>query len=184
MADWKTKSQHMSHYDDLAQIYNTCYANEQNPKLDMAMKSLRLERHDSILDLGCGTGLLLPKIQKIAKKVVGLDLSKNMLKETENSRKQSKNIHVILADADHIPLQKGCFDVVFAVTLVQNMPSPFRTLQEAKRVTKRNSIIIVTGLKKCFTEKSFRRLLKNAKLKTESLRTNANLKYFIATCKK
>lgn len=184
MAEWKTKSQHMSHYNDVAQIYNTCYTNEQNLKLDEAVESLRLERQDSILDLGCGTGLLLPKIQKMASNIVGLDVSLNMLRETENSRKHSQNIHIILADADYTPLRKGCFDVVFAITLAQNMPCPCRTLQEVKRVMKPNASVIVTGLKKCFTENSFLRLLKNAKLKTESLRTNDNLKCFIATCKK
>ncbi|MDH5449070.1 MAG: class I SAM-dependent methyltransferase [Candidatus Bathyarchaeota archaeon] len=183
MTEWKQKRRHMCHYNRTAHIYDIRYTEEQNLKIKIAVESLKLGEQGSILDLGCGTGLLLPRIQEIAKSVVGLDVSKEMLKETASRIEQSANVHLILADADHTPLRNSYFDTIFAITLLQNMPNPSKTLQEAKRITEPNGSIIVTGLKKHFTEHSFVRFLKNAKLKTRLLKANDNLKCYIAICK-
>jgi ubiquinone/menaquinone biosynthesis C-methylase UbiE len=184
MIDWKQKCQHIHHYNRTAHIYNKRYIEEQNLKIETVVECLELEKQSSILDLGCGTGLLFPRIQKTAKNVVGLDISKGMLKEIEHFEKHSANTHFILADADYTPLRDNYFDAVLAITLLQNMPNPCKTLQEAKRITKRNASIIVTGLKKHFTEHSFVKLFKNANLKARMLKTNDNLKCYIAICKK
>lgn len=184
MAEWKQKRQHMHHYNHTAQIYNTRYTEEQNLKIKAAVENLELNRESFTLDLGCGTGLLLPKIQKTAKNIVGLDISKGMLKEITPCKEHSANIHLILADADHTPLRNNYFDTVFAITLLQNMPTPLKTLQEAKRITKPNGLIVVTGLKKHFTKHSFTKLLKDAKLKTKLPKRDNNLKCHTAICKK
>ncbi len=182
MTEWKQKRQHRAHYNRTAHIYNIRYAEEQNFKIKAAVKNLKLGIQYSILDLGCGTGLLFSKIQKTAKNIVGLDISKGMLKKARHNC--SMNIHFILADADHVPLQNSRFDMVFAITLIQNIPNPIRTLQEAERITKSNASIIVSGLKKHFTHHSFVKLLKNAKLRAELLITDDDLKCYLAICKK
>jgi len=184
MAEWKQKRQHMRHYNYTAYIYNTRYTEEQNLKIKTALENIELEGQSSILDLGCGTGLLFPKIQKTVKTIVGLDISKGMLKEITPYIKRSPNIHLILADADHTPLRDNYFDTVFAITLLQNMPTPVKTLQETKRITKPNATIIITGLKKHFTKHSFTKLLENAKLKTKPTKRNDKLKCHTSTCKK
>lgn len=184
MAEWKQKRQHMRHYNRTAQIYNIRYSEEQKLKIKAAVESLKFKGQSSVLDLGFGTGLLIPEIQKTTKEIAGLDISKNMLKEADPLIKRSLNIHLILADADQTPLRNGYFDIVFAMTLLQNMPNPHQTLQEAKRITKNDALIVVTGLKKHFTEHFFLKLLENAKLKARLLRTDDNLKCHIATCKK
>jgi len=183
MIDWKQKCQHMNHYNCTAHLYNKRYAEEQTLKIKTGIENIELNRESSILDLGCGTGLLLPRIQKTAKNVVGLDISKSMLKEITPHIESSANIHLILADADYTPLRDNYFDAVLAITLLQNMPNPHKTLQETKRITKPDASIIVTGLKNHFTEHSLVKLLKNAKLKTRLLKTNDNLKCYIAICK-
>ena len=54
------------------------------------------------------------------------------------------------ADADHLPFKEEFFDVVFAFTVLQNMPKPSETLDELKRVAKVGGRVVVTGLKKAF----------------------------------
>ncbi len=173
----------MRHYNRTAHAYNTRYADEQNLKIDAALENLKLRR-GLILDLGCGTGLLLPRIQKMVKDIVGVDVSKGMLKEIAPSVKHSENVHFILADADHTPLRHGYFDAVFAVTLLQNMPNPRNTLEEMKRVTKPDASIIVTGLKKQFAQQSFLELLKDAELKPQLLKTDESVKCHVAIAKR
>lgn len=184
MAEWKQKRQHMHHYNRTAHSYNTRYTQEQNLKIKAAFENLELKRQSSILDLGCGTGLLLPKIQEMAKNIVGLDVSKGMLKEIDPCIKRSTNVHLILADADRNPFRNNYFETVFAITLLQNMPNPRKTLQEIKRITKTEASIIVSGLKKHYAKHFFVKLLKNENLRIKSLKADDNLKCYIATCEK
>ncbi|MFQ6068205.1 MAG: class I SAM-dependent methyltransferase [Candidatus Bathyarchaeia archaeon] len=173
----------MRHYNYTAHMYNLRYREEQNLKIKAAIENLEFNSQVSILDLGCGTGLLLSKIHEMAKMIVAIDMSKCMLKETDPFVKRSRCIHFILADADYIPLRNSYFDMVFAITLLQNMPNPHDTLQEVKRITKNDALIIVTGLKNYFSEHSFVKLLKDADLKLKWLKTDDGLKCYIATCR-
>jgi len=53
-----------------------------------------------------------------------------------------------------------------------------------KRVSKLRSVIAVTGLKKEFTQESFMKLLNEAKLEVSVMKTNDQLKGYVAVCKK
>ncbi|UCH32629.1 MAG: class I SAM-dependent methyltransferase [Candidatus Bathyarchaeota archaeon] len=184
MADWEQKREHRNHYNNTADIYDDRYLNEQNAKIETALKHLELKNQGSIIDLGCGTGLLLPKIQRSTRQVVGLDISRTMLRKIELRKKRGANIHLILADADQTPLQQSCFDILFAVTLLQNMPNPLNTLLEMRRIIKADGVIVVTGLKKKYSERRFIKHLKSAGLKAELLETDNNIKCHIAICRK
>ncbi len=184
MAQWRQKRGHMHHYDRTAHIYNTRYIEEQSLKTETALRNLKLKSDSAIVDLGCGTGLLLPKIWKKAKTIVCLDISKGMLDEAKHNTRHSPDIHLIQADADYAPLLSGQFDLTFAITLLQNMPRPQQTLQEMGRITKPDAQIVVTGLKKRFSQQSFLKLLKKAGLETQLQDADNNLKCHIATCKK
>jgi len=183
MSTWEQKRRHMHHYNHTANIYNTRYAEEQSLKIEAAIDGLNLSE-GFVIDLGCGTGLLLKKIQGVAKDIVCLDVSKNMLKQIEMRMKYTFNVHLILADADYSPFKQDCFDICFAITLLQNMPSPHRTLQEIKRITKPDATIIITGLKKHFTQQGFLQLLKSTALDTVQLKTDDKLKCYVGICAK
>ena len=184
MAQWKQKRAHIRYYDQTAPSYNTRYAEEQNLKMEAAFKSLKPAIQSRYLDLGCGTGLLLPRIMKSASSIVCLDLSKGMLKEVKPSVRHSAHVHLIQADVDYTPLRNGYFNMVFAITLLQNTPNPKQSLQEMKRVTLPDATMIITGLKKCFTVRSLLTLLQSAGFQTNLLLTDDKLKCHIASCKK
>ncbi len=182
MTEWKQKRRHMIHYNCIAHLYNTRYAEEQTPKIAVSVATVSPLMEDSVLDLGCGTGLLISRLRILTKNVVGLDVSKNMLKDIDSTIRRATNVHLVLADADFVPLRKNAFDAVFAITLLQNMPNPKQTLREMRYAAKHNASIIVTGLKKRFSENAFRKLFENTKLKTELLNTVDNLNCYVAAC--
>jgi ubiquinone/menaquinone biosynthesis C-methylase UbiE len=184
MAQWRQKLGHMHHYDQTAQVYDTRYTEEQNLKIKTILRSLRLKNQSTIIDLGCGTGLLLPKIRKKARTIICLDISKGMLKKVKLGTKLPADVHPIQADADHTPFSNEHFDAAFAITLLQNMPNPRQTLQETKRITKPDAQIIITGLKKHFALRRFLQLLRNAKLTAKQLEADEKLKCHIAFCRK
>ena len=184
MVQWRQKRGHMRHYDKIAHGYNALYAEEQRLKIEIALSNLQFKAHSAVADLGCGTGLLLPRAAEKAETVVCLDTSRGMLKEAKSSARLSPGIHLIRADADHAPLRQGQFDVVCAITVLQNMPRPHRTLQEIWRITTPDAQLILTGLRKHFTRHDFTSLLENAGLSVHLLDPDDKAKCHIVTCRK
>jgi ubiquinone/menaquinone biosynthesis C-methylase UbiE len=98
--------------------------------------------------------------------------------------KQLPKVAVIRADADSTPFQNNVFDATFAITLLQNMPDPLVTLHEMKRVSKDHAVIVITGLKKKFSQEVFVKLLREAGLDVSTMKTNSQINGTIAICRK
>jgi ubiquinone/menaquinone biosynthesis C-methylase UbiE len=60
------------------------------------------------LDVGCGTGFSTTALKEIAQKVIGLDISAEMLAWTE----EEKGVEYILASAENLPLCGDKFDLI------------------------------------------------------------------------
>ena len=183
MAGWDKKREIMHRYDVTAHMYDMRYAEEQKAKIEAALRNLTIGKRDFVLDAGCGTGLLFGYVACRAEMIVGFDISKKTLLQAKEHVKDFSNVHLMLADADNMPLKEGVFSHVFAFTLIQNMPDPVRTLNEANRIAKPEGAIVVTGLKSIFSRKSFEELLQNAGLKIVALE-DEDLKCYVAVCTK
>ena len=168
-------------YDLTAKMYDVRYGEEQELKYTKALPRLNIARSSVVLDAGCGTGLLFKHVAAEAKTVVGVDISGKLLLRAKESARDFRNIHLIRADADHMPFKDNHFSVVFAFTVLQNMPKPLETLKEIKRVAKLEASIVVTGLKKIFSLEAFRKLLESAGLQLVSLKDADALKCYVAT---
>lgn len=183
MSGWHKKRRIMICYDTTASIYDRRYAEEQAAKVEAALKNVRTQKGELILDVGCGTGLLFDHVANETDGIVGLDFSKKcLLQAKERTRNKSlRNVQLILADADNMPFHNEVFNTVFAMTILQNMPSPSETLAEIKRVSRNDALFVVSGMKKIFTKESFVRLLKNSQLNTLMLE-DEKLKCYVAVC--
>lgn len=132
-------------YDETAGIYDKRYEEIQEKKYHLVLENVF--KSDRILDLGCGTGMLLGELAKRCKLAVGVDSSRGML---EVAKKRARDFFLVCADADHLPFHASCFDTVVSVTLLQNVPNPQTTLKEMARVLRPEGRMVVTALKhKC-----------------------------------
>lgn len=183
MSEWNKKRSVMKRYDLTAHIYDTRYAEEQTAKIEAALENLNIEKHSLVLDAGCGTGLLFCYVADKAETTVAVDISRKILLQAKKRAKNFANVHLILADADYMPLKGIVFSHVFGITLIQNMPNPVETLNEIKRVAKEDAAIVVTGLKKTFTRQVFEKLLQDAGLSVVSLK-GEDLKCYVAVCRR
>lgn len=177
---WDQKRKTMRRYDLTAQMYEERYAEEQAVKYQAALEHLNIVRHSSVLDIGCGTGLLFSYVVAEAQTVVGVDISRLLLLQAKERARDFRNVHLVQADADHLPFKNNNFNVVFAFTVLQNMPKPLETLSEIKRNTKQGAAIVVTGLKKAFSLEAFKELLHDAGLQVVSLNDDDALKCYVA----
>jgi ubiquinone/menaquinone biosynthesis C-methylase UbiE len=172
----------MRHYDRQARIYDAQYLGEQNAKIENILNNIEFGSNEIVLDLGCGTGFLFQHVAKRVGLLVGIELSSEAIREAKKRTENMPNIVLVRADADYTPFPDRIFGKVFAVTLLQNMPEPTKTISEMKRVGKPQAVFAVTGLKKKFTTESFVDLLERARLKVVTLITNQRLKGHVMVC--
>ncbi len=133
MGTWKDKRKVIQSYDTTAEMYEERYADEQQRKYKKALEKVNVSGK-AVLDVGCGSGLFFREVAADAMIVVGVDISRKLLFKAKQQAKAFPNAFVLQADADHLPFKKGCFDDIFAFTVLQNIPNPNETLVELKRV--------------------------------------------------
>jgi demethylmenaquinone methyltransferase/2-methoxy-6-polyprenyl-1,4-benzoquinol methylase len=170
----------MRRYDLTAQLYDVRYSEEQELKYRTALELLNVARNSNVLDVGCGTGLLFSHVATEAQTIVGVDISGKLLLQAKKRARNLRNVHLVQADADHMPFKDNYFSVVFAFTVLQNMPDPLETLKEIKRIAERDAPIVVTGLKKTFSLGALSALLQSAGLRVISLKDAEALKCHIS----
>jgi ubiquinone/menaquinone biosynthesis C-methylase UbiE len=183
---WDKKQKVIKHYNNLAFVYDSLYGNEQKVKINIALNNLNLYKTDLVLDLGCGTCFLIEIIYNSIDLFVGVDISSELLKVAIKKLRYLRgksNIFFVRADAEYLPFREETFDKIFAFTLLQNIININKCIRAIKRVAKIDSTIIVTGLKKTFSEKSFSKILKDANLDFSFIKNNISLD-IIAMCRK
>jgi ubiquinone/menaquinone biosynthesis C-methylase UbiE len=176
---WNQKRTTLRRYDLTAEMYERRYTEEQEAKYKAALKTINVNGK-TILDVGCGTGLLFSHVASEAQTVVGVDVSSKLLLQAKEHARKFPNVHLVQADADHLPFISSHFNVVFAFTVLQNMPKPLETLNEIKRNAARDAPVVVTGLKKAIPLESFRMLLQDAGLQVVSFEDADVLKCYVA----
>jgi ubiquinone/menaquinone biosynthesis C-methylase UbiE len=110
-------------------------------------------------DNGCGTGLLFEYLSTTA---VGLDISSGLLSKALSRTQDVYDKHLIQGDSENLPLRGLVFSRVFAITLIQNTPNPAKALNEMSRVGNKGTLVVVTSLKKAFSEEAFRHIIDSA----------------------
>jgi len=137
----------MNLYDATASIYDKRYSIIQCRKYEYVGGSPN--RQDTVLDVGCGTGLLFHGFGHNIGSIVGVDLSIKMLRVgLRNLRRSTLRADFLRADADSLPFRDKTFTRVTSITVLQNMPEPSSTIKEIARVTSVGGQVALTCLKK------------------------------------
>ena len=180
MKKWSQKRTIMRRYNLTARMYEMRYAEEQAAKYKVALEHLHLNRDSIVLDVGCGTGLLFSQVASEVQTVIGVDISNKLLRQAKERSRGLPKIQLIQADADNLPFKNNNFSIIFAFTVLQNMPNPLETLREIKRNATCTASVVVTGLKKVFSLEAFQALLQDAGLNLVFLENANELKCHVA----
>ena len=179
MAGWKDKRRVMQRYDLTAKMYEERYAEEQKTKYKTALKNVDIAG-SMVLDVGCGSGLFFREVASKSEIAVGVDFSRKLLLKAKERADGFGNCVVLQADADHLPFEDASFDVIFAFTVLQNMPKPAVTLKELMRVAEIGGRVVITGLKKAFPLNKFMDTLESFGTNIVSFVDSADLNCYIA----
>ncbi len=88
-------------------------------------------RNGKILELGCGTGLILRRLEEVEKEAKGIDLSEGMI-----DKARAQGLDVTVGSVTDLPYEDGYFDLVYSFKVLSHVPDIGRALAEAARVTR------------------------------------------------
>ncbi|KPK66321.1 MAG: hypothetical protein AMS21_02610 [Gemmatimonas sp. SG8_38_2] len=84
-----------------------------------------------VLELGCGTGLILARVAEIAKEAVGIDLSERMAE-----RARDRGLDVRVGSVCDLPFEDDEFDLTYSFKVLAHVPDIEAAIREAARVTR------------------------------------------------
>jgi 2-polyprenyl-3-methyl-5-hydroxy-6-metoxy-1,4-benzoquinol methylase len=99
----------------------------------------------SALDVGCGEGVLTETwADRLGDQghVVGVDLEAHALRE-QWSRRSRPNLEFRTFEGGELPFERGSFDLVCAIEVLEHVPDPSLTLAEMVRVSRSHVLVSV-----------------------------------------
>jgi 2-polyprenyl-3-methyl-5-hydroxy-6-metoxy-1,4-benzoquinol methylase len=115
-------------------------------------------RDKVVLDVACGAGTGSKYlVSKGAKKVTGVDISEDAIREAKIWNAGEKRAEFVHADAHSLPFPSCSFDVVVSFETIEHLKEPQRFLFECARVIKKGGIFICSTPNKRITTPIFRR---------------------------
>lgn len=100
---------------------------------------------DKIVEIGCGTGLVLKELLKVTKPVYGTDISAEMLERAKNYLADEQyNATLTQNDILELNLPKNYFDKIISMEVLRYVDDVPRALQNVKNIMKAHSLFVFT----------------------------------------
>ena len=108
-----------------------------------------MPRSDVVVDLGCGTGELVERLQSIAGHVIGVDSSSKMIELARNRVYPDKErVDLRLGELEHLPLKNDEADCAVVSMVLHHLATPDRFVSEVGRVMKKNGTLLIADFDK------------------------------------
>ncbi|MEW6377360.1 MAG: class I SAM-dependent methyltransferase [Thermodesulfobacteriota bacterium] len=134
---------HASSWDEMLRY------NERGSDLLELISWFGLTGGDWVLDVGTGTGILLPLIRQVIGPkgiLVGFDFSFQMLEKAKLRQCPGETI-LINANVESLPFQSGLFDQIICFSAFPHFPDKAKALLEMMRVLKGGGKLFIAHLK-------------------------------------
>ena len=138
-----THQANRAYYDAFSSGYET-HRGENDPggyhDLLDELESEYVKRYGSgrdVLEVGCGTGLVLSRIGRFARSARGVDLSPGMLEKA-----RARGLDVVLGSATELPFENNQFDVTCSFKVLAHVPEIELALREMVRVTRPGGMVL------------------------------------------
>lgn len=134
-----TENQAKDYYNDFSNWYEKERHHGYHAMLDkLELDILRPFAADKdVLEVGCGTGLIMRGLQDTAKSMVGLDISPGMLEEAKK-----RGFNVVEGNAESLPFDDEQFDLVYSYKVLAHVPDIRKAMKEMYRVLRPGGYVV------------------------------------------
>ena len=145
-----------SYYDD----FSGWYEKERHLPYHRMLDDLEVELVErygtdkDILEVGCGTGLILGRTAQRARSATGIDLSGGML-----AKAAARGLNVAQASATDLPIATASVDVAYSFKVLAHIPDIAGAMREMARVVRPGGWVLA----EFYNARSIRRLVKALK---------------------
>ena len=129
-------------YDRVAAGYDQRYVENRYPGIDRVLIEFANPSH-AVLEVGCGTGHWLAKLQSRGCKAVGLDLSAGMLRRALDRVDRAL---LVRGRAEALPFRARTFERIAVVNALHHFEAPEAFIKQTYRVLRPSGRIVVMGL--------------------------------------
>lgn len=135
-----SEHQARKYYDDFSQSYERERGHGYHQMIDELeiQVTAPYARGARVLELGCGTGLILARVAEIAEKAVGIDLSEGMAQHA-----RERGLDVRIGSVCDLPFDDDEFDLTYSFKVLAHIPDIDAALREAARVTRRGGHLLL-----------------------------------------
>ena len=115
---------------------------------DEMLETLKDWHGKTLLEIGVGSGrTALPTLEKIKPRVIGLDISKEMLMLARKKASLLKTyIELVLGDADYLPFEEESFDAIVCMSTMHYFSNPKEKLRLLFRLLRQKGVFIYGDL--------------------------------------
>ena len=122
------------------------YSRELFRRLDEMVGSFGLSKGDCVLDVGCGTGGLIPSLLKILSPsgvIHAIDFAEEMVKRAKKKFEDYQNVHFILGSVETLPFDEASFNYVICFGAFPHFNGKEKALKEMHRVLKTGGYLFI-----------------------------------------
>lgn len=122
-----------THYYDIYDSLPNRETDLSSQSIDFILEELKDHKDAKIIDIGCGGGYLLKKLQAHGfTKLSGLDI---------HPPKLDPSIKIYSSNVEQLPFEDNSFDIVLCNHMIEHVLSPEKTISELKRIAKKKLIV-------------------------------------------
>lgn len=100
----------------------------------------RVEPGATVLEVGSGTGHFLSLFSSTAGRLIGVDVTPEMLGQ---ARRDHAEIHLVLGEGAALPLASRSIDLATSAQVLHHVPEPLSLLKEMRRVVRESGSVLV-----------------------------------------
>ncbi|MBI4973947.1 methyltransferase domain-containing protein [Candidatus Roizmanbacteria bacterium] len=112
------------------------------------VKLLNPKPNSSLLDVGCGSGILIQKLLSLNRnmKLYGLDITPKMVEVAKKKFKNNPNVEITQGSAINMPYENNSFDYVTCASSFHHHPDPLQSVKEMVRVLKPGGKLLILDM--------------------------------------
>lgn len=138
--DWNERMAKAWDFDAYYSTSNILIQYLERKRTTWVLKFLSAQDQERILEIGCGAGHILEKIDRGI--LYGIDLSRTLIAIA--ARRLAKKAELKRCNAEAIEYPDNFFDKVICADIIEHVQNPRKVLEEIRRVIKEDGLVIIS----------------------------------------